>query len=225
LIESVGSELVRLLRGVNMCAIAIDEFLTTYVEGFLLGDLRRLAVIGEETRGAGALFYPALMTICSGMELLGAIDSDQPFSPRDKGGDYFKRGWSLTYDERLRLPDEVTHHYYQCVRHGLAHLFLPKGKIAAIGEPAAEPLHLTMVGEMLILHVPKMCRDCERAYHAYFRGPNVVSRQAIWELRANEIVDHLACHTLFVPPISSRQFVIGRTLPPTSIAPGAQYTR
>jgi len=208
-----------------MPAIAIDEFLTTYVEGFLLGDLRRLAVIGEETRGTGALFYPALMTICSGMELLGAIDSDQPFSPRNKGRHYFKRGWLLTYGERLDLPGEVGSQYYECVRHGLAHLFLPKGKIAAVGDIAAEPRHLTMVGEVLILHVPRMCRDFERAYYAYFRGPDFASRQATWELRVNEIVDHLASHTLFVPPIGSRRFVIGTILPPTSIAPGSHYTR
>lgn len=201
----------------------VDEFLTTYVEGFLLGDVRRLATIGEETHGPGALFYPALMTICSGMELLGAIDSDRPFS-KLRGRQYFERGWSLTYDRVLHLPDQVGGQYYECVRHGVAHMFFPKGKITAMGDPAAEPMHLTMAGELLILHVPRMCRDFERGYRGYFRGPDAVSREAVWQSRINELLDHLCGATLFVPPPAARSYTIGTIMTPNSVAPGGHYT-
>jgi hypothetical protein len=102
----------------------LNEFLDEYIEGYLFGDLENMATIPTAPTGAAA--WPMVISVLSGMELLGALLFDQPFNAH-KGDTYFSHYWThflgAAYPEYQSIPggDGLIR---SLVRHGLAHSFL-----------------------------------------------------------------------------------------------------
>jgi hypothetical protein len=61
------------------------------VEGYLLTDLKSMAAI--PTAPVGAVAWPMVISVLSGMELLGALLFDKPFNSNN-GDTYFRHYWT-----------------------------------------------------------------------------------------------------------------------------------
>jgi hypothetical protein len=113
-----------------MAKPTLDEFLDNNVEGYLIHDIKALMTIeAEKGKPAGACGYPLLMTVFSGIELLGTLSYGAiPFTGAAKDGfEFFKHYWTeYLYDaSRAQEADSV----YRLVRNGLAHAFFTKGPV------------------------------------------------------------------------------------------------
>jgi hypothetical protein len=73
--------------------MTIDQYLEQFIEGYLLEDLHSMAPI-RLTPGKryGAVGYPMLMTVLSGIDVLGALTSRATFQ-KDNGADRFSEYW------------------------------------------------------------------------------------------------------------------------------------
>jgi len=117
----------------------LGDFLATYVEGYLLEDVRRLVDVRPATgMTTGACGYPLVMTVCSGVELLGALCSDKKLIFRGKkkepefAQNNFVRYWRKHMYPQVPHLRRVGRGIYALVRNGLAHSFLKKGPVVVV---------------------------------------------------------------------------------------------
>ena len=75
--------------------MTIDEFLHTFVEGYLFHDLKAMNAIPQKPNGGCS--YPMVATVIAGMELLGGLllPAEPVFSTRS-GNEYFVVVYRLT---------------------------------------------------------------------------------------------------------------------------------
>jgi hypothetical protein len=120
--------------------MTLTDFLEKFLDGYLLEDL--CSMEGYQLaadRKAGALGYPIVMTVCSGIEMLGTLSFDASRVSKDDGQQYFRyfwRTWMYPNDQsRQKLDDPM----YRLVRHGIAHIFQAKPRIIVtrLSDPAA----------------------------------------------------------------------------------------
>jgi hypothetical protein len=143
--------------------MTLDEYLTQFVEGYLLEDLHSMASITlAPGKQHGAVGYPMVMTALSGIEVLGVLTARTKFSP-DNGAARFRDFWrQYVYADRpafQRLDALV----YEMVRHGLAHSYLAKPMIRVTKHK--DPNHLCRVNDsVLVLDALTLADDFEKAY-------------------------------------------------------------
>lgn len=103
----------------------IEQFLEQHVELFLRNDLAEL------TRPDVKVGFPLLMAAFAGIELLGGLMADDGFSKRPAAGaDYFAQYWANRLYPGRANTEEIGRRLYKLARHGIAHVFFPKGPIA-----------------------------------------------------------------------------------------------
>ena len=165
--------------------MTLDELFATYIEGYLLGDLDKLRQVATENPARGALFYPALMTCCAALELFGALDLvDEPY-PGDhrQGSRNFRRGWELAYPK----CEAAGASFYTRVRHGVAHTFIPKGRLDVLTRADERAAHLSVEGGVLHVHVPQLCQDVEAAFRGWFREGSTERKRRAWAEKLRQI--------------------------------------
>lgn len=114
--------------------IDLKAFLAHNVEDYVFNDLARM-----KQAGVG---YPVIMAAFAGIELLGSLVSDQPFSPWI-GGKYFENYWTTYLYPAMPNGQQAAQCVYKLVRNGIAHAYLLKGAIGiASGQPNVH-LHIT----------------------------------------------------------------------------------
>ena len=110
----------------------LKAFLQHNVEGYLFGDLREMQRV--------PIGYPLLMTTFAGIELLGALLSTSRFNTHH-GSVYFTSYWKTHLYPGLKDTEAIGNVLYQLVRHGIAHGFLLKGRMAVVRSQPG--VHLT----------------------------------------------------------------------------------
>jgi hypothetical protein len=137
------------------------RFFENNVEGYLLCDLREMNKIKIE--GAGNCGYPMLMSILSGMELLGGLISEDAKWNSDSGKKYFEAFYS-NYFCNLH-PDyskyNIETEMYSLIRHKLAHTFLTALKFQIAKNSEKSPI--TKHGLFIRLDVGLIFGDFEGA--------------------------------------------------------------
>lgn len=108
----------------------LDQFLTQWVDGYLLGDLASMvADPPSPNRGVG---YPILITALAGMELLGRLlwPSTKYLPKREhRGNQFFLNYWDNYFVAENGQYRGLGDMFRQLVRHGIAHAFLAKGSV------------------------------------------------------------------------------------------------
>jgi hypothetical protein len=145
----------------------LDDFLKTYVQGYLLADLRSMAQFRLRARQRmGALGYPLVMTTAAGIELLGTLSCSSPVLGNNGAQHFcfFWKEWLYNSDqERQRLGDTV----YQLARHGIAHYFVARPRITVTRLQNAKNHHLRIdpkTADTLIIDAPTLVRDFRAGY-------------------------------------------------------------
>ena len=77
--------------------MTLDQYLEQFIEGYLLEDLRSMAPIrAAKGKRYGAVGYPMVMTVLSGIEILGVLTSRATFNP-DNGAGRFSEFWKTLH--------------------------------------------------------------------------------------------------------------------------------
>lgn len=149
----------------------IEKFLQEHVEGYLFHDLKNMADIrlrpGEPHGAAG---YPMVLTVLSGIELLGGLLSADPFSKK-KGDKYFSDYWE-NYIAKV-IPayavSGLASLVYNLVRHGLAHTFATKVGIIVRKFSPIKHFHLKTSRMTLEIDAIEFYKDFECSYRSMVR--------------------------------------------------------
>ncbi len=160
--------------------VNFSDFLTHHVEGYLFEDIKSLmSVPVPGGTGPGGVGYPLVMTVLSGIELLGVfVDAVQrPTSAfqTHPGPLYFETYWkTMLYPQLPNLADPV----YQLARHGLMHAFTTKGPIEVSKTPSGRILHLSMAASGTIhINCDQFAEDFRKSYDQNFKPLAVKNHQ------------------------------------------------
>ncbi len=162
----------------------LREFLYQFVDGYLLGDIASMCreqevdpatIAGRQ--GAGQCGYPIVMSVCSGVELLGILSTTGPFIPEQAGEKEFVSYWQnymYATDSRRRMAAKGV---YFLVRHGLAHAFMTKGLVRVY--KVNSPQHLTTQdNEVLTIDALALATEFKNSYEGPFKSELVDGTRA-----------------------------------------------
>ena len=121
--------------------------LRALLDRYLLPDLRRLRSLPPDETGAGACLYPLALTLMASIELSGALLDDAAYD-RGKNEHYFSAYWQRMFSGRNVARDAGA--VYNLLRHGLAHLYLPKGDVGVVRDASAVVLVLDKEGRRAV---------------------------------------------------------------------------
>ena len=133
--------------------------LRALLDRYLLPDLRRLRSLPPDETGAGACLYPLALTLMASIELSGALLDDAAYD-RGKNEHYFSAYWQRMFSGRNVARDAGA--VYNLLRHGLAHLYLPKGDVGVVRDASAVVLVLDKEGRRAV-NVDALGADYEAA--------------------------------------------------------------
>lgn len=95
------------------------EYLFKKLDSYMLGDIE--AMLEGRANNSGGIGYPCLMTIISGMELLGILISG------NTGKNAFNSFWDfLSHKNSQYASPELRDLFRSTIRNGVAHYYLPK---------------------------------------------------------------------------------------------------
>jgi hypothetical protein len=149
--------------------IEIKKFLSHYIEGYLFGDLKKMAQIKADKNGYGGVGFPMIMTTLSGMEILGNIvlDSEDTFD-KGQGENYFLNYWN-NYLSRSDLKYKgFGSLFYHLMRHGLAHTFLTKQGILVYKKSLPTP-HINNDTKTLQVDCLTLYKDFRDSYDLFIK--------------------------------------------------------
>lgn len=106
----------------------IKSFLKKYVDGYLFKDLNTLRKIKlRKNQRIGGVGYPMMMTLLSGMELLGGLLQKKEFDPFSKH--YFRNFWNNFLSVKFNKYANYEPVFRRLIRNGIAHTFITKSGI------------------------------------------------------------------------------------------------
>jgi hypothetical protein len=146
--------------------VSIDDFLERLVEGYMLEDLEMMSKESlPEGKRYGAVGYPMMTTILSGMELLGGLllPSKQSFDPR-KGRVNFLNFWDHYFAKRYPDYAGLGNLMYNLIRHGVAHTFVAKHGII-IHKFSGQPLLINTDKEEVYIDPNVFYKEFKETYN------------------------------------------------------------
>ncbi|NCS31962.1 hypothetical protein GW793_00540 [bacterium] len=142
-----------------------SEFLDKFIDGYLLCDLKQMAKCQpDEADTAGGAGYPMVMTVLSGIEILGylLIPNEDEYN-YSAGFAYFKEYWNNYLSEVNENYSHLASIFYKLLRHGLAHTFISKHGIQ-ITKNTRRSLFLDLENKQLIMDCVVFYWDFEKSY-------------------------------------------------------------
>jgi hypothetical protein len=148
----------------------LEAFLTRNVEGYLLEDLETMKPLAPKPgKDVGGVGYPLVMTVFSGIELLGGLLSPNAFEPNGRGAAYFTTYWrDYLYpsdSNRAALGPAL----YKLARHGLAHAFVTKGRGIEVGKGAPGQHLSSSDGKTIYVDAVRPAEDFADSYRSMFK--------------------------------------------------------
>lgn len=169
---------------------------------YLLPDLRRLRPLRPDETGAGACLYPLALTLMAAIEFSGALLDDAAYDIR-KNQHYFTAYWQRMFEGRTVALDAAA--VYKLLRHGLAHLYLPKGDVGVVRDASAVVLGLDEEGRRAV-NVDALAADYEAACRRDFLDRPIADEVV---RRFKQIVGLLNGDAARTPFVSSEPITFG----------------
>lgn len=147
----------------------MEKFLEQFIDGYLLSDVRNMIDnCHVYDNGMGACGYPVLMSLLSGIELIGLILCDDEInenSIKNNTSRYFDKGWRKLFSGNTKYTKKgVIEVFRSLVRHGLMHLFLSKPYVGILKEEGAPHLELLKDEGYYAINVIEFFKDFEKGY-------------------------------------------------------------
>lgn len=147
----------------------LDTFTRDIIEGYLFLDLKNMSLVQQaEGEEAGALGYPMLSTVVSGMELLGGVlQTDALYSDSAiNSARYFTHYWEKYLVKQSQSYAPYGDIFWKLVRHGVAHTYIAKAGITVT--KGAPGYHLRHHGDGLF-NID--CVQFYKDFHNSYLGP------------------------------------------------------
>lgn len=128
------------------------------IEGYMLGDLKRMIEVPVLPNQTGNLNFPITLYIFSCIEFLGTLVSETPIP--DRPGATQDRFWAyveLAFGNNLQTFQQYRTNFIQIFRHGLTHEFFAKN--AGVGRNNAEIFSISVGGKIVL--------DADRFYDVF----------------------------------------------------------
>lgn len=123
---------------------------------------------GIETfeNGYGACGYPMLMSVLSGIELIGILNWQNKITKdvlHHTSNKFFENGWNKLFGKNVKYTKESVRRIFRdLLRNGLAHMYLSKPNIGVTkSHPEA---HLQFAGGIFYVHPTEFFNDFVKAY-------------------------------------------------------------
>jgi hypothetical protein len=144
--------------------VRIQEFLETWVEGYLIEDLKTLENVQlPEGKNYGAVGYPLVATVAAGIELLGALLL--------KGNGNAEQRFNYYWDKYLKKMDPAVYGveaHRELVRtlcrDGIAHIYLAKPGIIISKDGVRPAIVIDSRRTSARVDVLSLSRDLRRSY-------------------------------------------------------------
>lgn len=160
----------------------LNDFLKDVVEDRLFRDMTAMkSITCQSGQTAGAVGYPLLMAAFAGIELLGTLLSKSPFS-KSQGASYFRDAWQHIYPTApcRDFADLI----YLLGRHGLAHLYVPKGPITVY--KGKSNVHLRTTGNAIDIDANQLADDLVKGYYGTIKPILLADGNALARLNEME---------------------------------------
>ena len=141
----------------------VEEFLVKHIEGYLFADIEAI-IEYVPVKHPGAVGYPIVMSVCSGIEMLGALmegKQESPYSSKDVIK-YFGHYWKYylfnanpAYKQHVELARNL-------IRNALAHGFATKPGIGVTRQ--GNLLHLQVYNGQFIINANCFYEDFKQSY-------------------------------------------------------------
>lgn len=147
----------------------IENFLSMYIDGYLMKDLENMAKIRlEDGEDCGACNYPMMLTIISGMELLGGIISSKPITKASllSSKKFFRDYWNNFFAKRYpkyNIPN-ISSLIYKLVRNSIAHTFLAKPGILITKGCKQYHMQFDKEEKLIVIDATELMRDFQDTY-------------------------------------------------------------
>jgi hypothetical protein len=145
-------------------SFGVNNYLEKYIDGYLLCDLESIAYDISPKKHPGAAGYPLILTICSGMELLGALLRPKIGEKYDEelGIKYFGHYWKHYLSKINPEYDKYGDAARSLVRNGLAHLYMAKPRIGVV--KSNSKYHLKQLDDHLVFDAVMLYEDFKKSY-------------------------------------------------------------
>jgi hypothetical protein len=108
--------------------VIVKNFVEQFIEGYILEDLETMSRDNVSPgKKYGAVGYPMIATILSGMELLGGFltPNAQQFNPRGMRGNFLNY-WDNYFVKEYPQYNGLGDIFYSLIRNGIGHVFIAK---------------------------------------------------------------------------------------------------
>lgn len=171
--------------------ITITEYINNVVLGYLLDDLESMSkIMPLSGKSTGAVGFPMIMTICSGIELLGGLLSPVAFSTSAKAGRvYFDHYWNEYLSKQHKCYSGQATSVYQLMRNPIAHVFMTKPGITVIKNPdKVSKVGLVSTNYEMTIDCIKFYQDFKASILTHFIS-KLQSLESSMQLRLNEMLE------------------------------------
>src|SRR6266404_1338929 len=183
--------------------IDVDKFFENCIDGYLFSDLENMMTLGPiPKKKAGAVGYPILMTIMSGMELLGTLMQEVVLSTYANGSiktgeDQFVQFWNNYLVKTNNKYKNMGSSVYNLARHGLAHQSMAKTGVI-VTKQGDDPEYQMMIDKnsfennavyLLNINVIKLFNDFKESYKTFSEQRRVEPLKQRVEDRLNQIIN------------------------------------
>lgn len=173
----------------------LQKYLEKYIDGYLFNDLESIKENIKPGKQSGNASYPMILSICAGMEFLGALlrpSIDDVYS-RKKDGCYFGHYWkNYLATVNKKYVDELNGEIARdLIRNGLAHHFIIKHGIGSVRSQKDRHLEISKHEKVLVIDADQLFADFKKSYEKIAK-PKLLdgaSGQTLAAERLNQILD------------------------------------
>lgn len=159
----------------------VEDFINRSIECYILGDLSAMSRCIASPTGCGGVCYPMLMTILSGMELLGYILNDNNQTRIDGNGSNIKYFWDNYFIEINPDYKGLELIFIRLIRNGIAHMFMTKGLIYVHKYNDVKPIMIDLNNEKIYINVNSFYKSFCSAYYSKVRPKLLSNNNLLYE--------------------------------------------
>jgi hypothetical protein len=172
--------------------ISVEEFLEKHIEGYLFKDIEAI-IEYVPVKHPGAAAYPVVMSVCSGIEMLGVLTdgkSEEPYSSK-RIVNYFGHYWK-NYLSKVN-PEYKKHNEIAraLIRNGIAHAFATKPGIGITRQ--GNLLHLQIYKGQFVINANSFYEDFKQSYLKHAK-PHIFGGGDLHDLAEQRLKEMLAVY-------------------------------
>lgn len=148
--------------------VELSDYLEICIEEYLFGDLESITKF-VPSRAKGNASFPMVLSICAGMEFLGALllpPIEEEYVDHGRDCEYFGHYWKNYLGVvNAKYNKEINGHVaHDLIRNGLAHHFMVKFGIGTVRSQPERHLTIENPGTIFVIDADRLYEDFRKSY-------------------------------------------------------------